>query len=75
MLTSIGKKSKSALANQVDTKKKNQVLTDYCKLIRKNQKLILRANKRDVNRSMNKGVKKNLIDRLILDENKIDTIT
>tara|TARA_B100000989_G_scaffold58203_1_gene39547 strand:+ start:45 stop:1298 length:1254 start_codon:yes stop_codon:yes gene_type:complete len=74
MLTSIGKKSKSALANQVDTKKKNQVLIDYCKLIRNNQKLILSANKRDVNRSINKGVKKNLIDRLILNENKIDDI-
>ena len=52
MLTSIGKKSKSALAHQLDTKKKNKVLIDYCTLIRKNQKLILTANKRDINLSL-----------------------
>ena len=74
MLTSIGKKSKSALAYQVDTKKKNKVLIDYCKLIKKNQKLILRANQKDVDRSINKRVKKNLIERLTLNENKIDSM-
>ena len=74
ILTNIGKKSKSALEHQVDTEKKNKVLIDYCSLIRKNQKLILSANKRDVNRSINKGVKKNLIERLILNEKKIDNI-
>ena len=74
MLTSVGKKSKGALANQVDTKRKNKVLVDYCSLIRKNQKLILSANKKDVNRSISKGVRKNLIDRLILNKNKIDSI-
>ena len=58
ILTNIGKKSKSALAHQVDTKKKNKVLIDYCSLIKKNQKLILSANKKDVNRSISKGVKK-----------------
>ena len=74
ILTNIGKKSKSALAHQVNTKKKNKVLIDYCSLIRKNQKLIIGANKKDVNRSINKGVKKNLIERLILNEKKIDNI-
>ena len=74
ILTNIGKKSKSASAHQVETKKKNKVLIDYCSLIRKNQKLIISANKRDVNRSINKGVKKNLIERLILNEKKIDNI-
>ena len=74
ILINIGKKSKSALEHQVDTKKKNKVLIDYCSLIRKNQKLIISANKKDVNRSINKGVKKNLIERLILNEKKIDNI-
>ena len=58
----------------MNTKKKNKVLLDYCSLIRKNQKFIISANKRDVNRSINKGVKKNLIERLILNEKKIDNI-
>ena len=57
-LTNIGKKSKNALSDQVDTKKKNKVLIDYCSLIRKNKKLIISANKKDVNRSINKGVKR-----------------
>ena len=74
ILTNIGRKSKSALAHQVNTKKKNKVLLDYCSLIRKNQKFIISANKRDVKRSINKGVKKNLIERLILNEKKIDNI-
>ena len=74
ILINIGKKSKSAFEHQVDTKKKNKVLIDYCSLIRKNQKLIISANKKDVNRSINKGVKKNLIERLILNEKKIDNI-
>ena len=74
ILTNIGKKSNSALAHRVDTKKKNKVLIDYCLLIKKNQKLILSANKKDVNRSLSKGVKKNLIERLILNEKKIDNI-
>ena len=38
------------------------------------KKLIIGANKKDVNRSINKGVKKNLIERLILNEKKIDNI-
>ena len=50
MLIDIGKKSKIALMHHVDTKKKNRVLIDYCALIKKNQKLILNANKKDVNR-------------------------
>ena len=52
ILTNIGKKSKSAFAHQVNTKKKNKVLLDYCSLIRKNQKFIISANKRDVNLSL-----------------------
>ncbi len=74
ILINIGKKSKNALVHRVDTKKKNKVLIDYCSLIKKNQKLILSANKKDVNRSISKGVKKNLIERLILNEKKIDNI-
>ncbi len=74
ILTNIGKRSKSALVHRVDTKKKNKVLIDYCSFIRKNQKLILSANKKDVNRSISRGVKKNLIERLILNEKKIDNI-
>ena len=36
LLIGIGKKSKKAFSDQVDVKKKNKVLKDYCILINKN---------------------------------------
>ena len=37
-LISIGNKSKKAITSQLDSKKKNKVLKDYCDLIKKNRK-------------------------------------
>ena len=48
LLKNIGKKSKKAFSIQPDTKKKNKVLKDYLQLIKKNQKLILRENLKDI---------------------------
>lgn len=70
-LIDIGKKSKKAFSNQINTKKKNKVLKDYCRLIKENEKLIISENKKDIKNSQKKGLKENLIKRLILDENKI----
>ena len=36
MLTKIGQKSKKAFSTQLSSKKKDQVLKDYCHLIKKN---------------------------------------
>ena len=47
LLTNIGKKSKKAFSNQVNTQKKNNVLKDYYQLIEKNKKLILNENKKN----------------------------
>ena len=33
-LIDIGKKSKKAFSNQINTKRKNKVLKDYCRLIK-----------------------------------------
>tara|TARA_A100001011_G_C14300947_1_gene840760 strand:+ start:1900 stop:3150 length:1251 start_codon:yes stop_codon:yes gene_type:complete len=70
-LINIGKKSKKATNLQINSKKKNKVLQDYCILIKKNKKIIINQNKKDIYDAKKRGLKKNLIDRLILDENKI----
>ena len=73
-LINIGKKSKNAIDFKINSKKKNKVLKDYCNLIKKNKKLIINQNKKDVYDAKKKGLKENLIDRLILDEKKIFNI-
>ncbi len=73
-LINIGNKSKKAITSQINSKKKNKVLNDYCDLIKKNKKLIINQNKKDIFDAQNKGLKSNLIDRLILDEKKISII-
>ena len=60
LLTSIGKKSKKAFLRQINTKKKNKVLKDYCLNIKKNKKLIINENKKDVTIAKKKGLKDNL---------------
>ena len=47
-LINIGNKSKKAITSQLDSKKKNKVLKDYCDLIKKNKKLIINQNKKDI---------------------------
>ena len=74
LLTNIGKKSKKAFSSQLDTSKKNKVLKDYCSLINKNRRSILKANKKDVERAYKKKFKNNLIKRLILNDKKISDI-
>ena len=70
-LINIGKKSKKVTNLQINSKKKNKVLQDYCILIKKNKKMIINENKKDIYDAKKRGLKKNLINRLILDEKKI----
>ena len=74
LLINIGKKSKKAFSNQINSKKKDKILKDYYRLIEKNKKLILNENKKDINNAVKKKVKDNLIKRLILDGKKISDI-
>ena len=71
MLINIGTRSKEAFAQKINTNKKNKVLSDYLNLIKKNKFLILKANKKDINRAIKIKLKDNLINRLTLDEKKI----
>ena len=74
LLISIGKKSKKSVSFQVNTKKKNKVLIDYYKLIKKNQKLIIKENDKDISEAYKKKIKNNLLNRLSLDKDKINDI-
>ena len=73
-LIKIGNQSKKAISSQLNYKKKNKVLKDYCDLINKNKKLIIDQNKKDIFQAQKKRLQLNLIDRLILDEQKISYI-
>ena len=57
LIINIGKKSKKVLKYQIDTKKKNKVLKEYCKLIEKNKKNIIKQNQKDLINSKKKGSK------------------
>ncbi len=68
----LGERSKKAFEElkKVDHKKINKTLNDYIKLIIKNKKNILKENAKDL-----KNLKrKNVLDRLILNEKKINSI-
>ncbi len=74
LIINIGKKSKKAFSNQLDTNKKNRVLKDYCQLININRNLIINENIKDVKNAKKKKLKENLVKRLILDKSKITNI-
>jgi glutamate-5-semialdehyde dehydrogenase len=75
LLLNVGKKSRKALSNELDAKKKDKVLKDYYLLIHRNKKLILSENKKDIKNALEKKLKDNLIKRLILNDKKIADIT
>ena len=71
LLINIGKKSKKAFILKINKNKKNKVLKDYCQLLEKNKKLIIKENEKDIKNAYKKKIKENLIDRLVLNEKKI----
>ena len=70
-LFKLGKRAKKASIEVVKSEKKNQVLKDYCSLLKKNQLKIILENKKDLKKARDKKLKENLIKRLLLDEKKI----
>ena len=71
LLKNIGIKSKKAFSYQINSKKKDKVLKDYCLLIKQNKRLIIDENKKDLRNAFKKKIKNNLIKRLLLDDKKI----
>ena len=70
----IGKKAKIAFKSKINSKVKNKVLRDYCKLIIKNKNKIINENKKDIRIAEAKKIKENLINRLSLNNVKIESI-
>ena len=71
-LIRIGKNAKRASQVKVDKDSKNKVLERFLLLIEKNKKKILSENKKDVFLAIKKKIPENLIDRLKLDNVKIE---
>ena len=70
----IGIKAKKASDQKISTKTKDRVLRDYALLIGKEKKLIIKENIKDLEFAKNKGLKENLINRLLIDEKKLKNI-
>ena len=74
LLINIGKNSKKAFSNSLNSNKKNKVLKDYLRLIENNKNLILKENSKDIKNANKKKLKENLVKRLYLDKKKISDI-
>jgi glutamate-5-semialdehyde dehydrogenase len=70
----IGNKARIASKVKVNSNTKNKILVDYIKLIKKNTKIIIRENKKDLKYSEKKKIPKNLVDRLKINSKKINEI-
>lgn len=72
-LIKLGQNSKKA-HKIIDTKIKNNVLKSFVKLIFKNKNKILLENLKDIRYAKKKGLKKNLVNRLELNNEKLNSI-
>ena len=70
----IGQKARKASLKKINTKTKNKVLKKYALLLNKEQNSILKANAKDLKLALKKGLKNNLIDRLSIDQIKLNNI-
>jgi glutamate-5-semialdehyde dehydrogenase len=70
----IGIKARKSSGKKITTKTKNKVLNDYAKLLIKEKKFIFKENIKDIKFAKNKGLKKNLINRLLINEKKLNDI-
>ena len=72
-LVKLGENSRKAFKN-IDTRTKNKVLNNFASYIYKNKNKILLENLKDIRYAKNKGLKENLINRLSLDNEKLESI-
>ena len=56
---SIGKKAIIASKNKINSKSKNKVLDQYINLIKKNKKLIIKQNSKDIKLAIRKKLRDN----------------
>ena len=70
----IGKNARKASFKKVNTKAKNKVLKKYVSLLDKEKNSIFKANKKDLKFAVNKKLKSNLINRLVINHIKLNEI-
>ena len=70
----IGIKARKASTKKINTQIKNKVLKNYVDLLVKEKKSILRENIKDLKFAENNGLKKNLINRLRITDEKLEDI-
>jgi glutamate-5-semialdehyde dehydrogenase len=70
----IGQNARKAVLEKISTKVKNKILTRYASLLDKEKNSIIKANTKDIEFSLKKGLKNNLIERLTINHKKINNI-
>jgi glutamate-5-semialdehyde dehydrogenase len=70
----IGQKARKASLKKINTKIKNKVLKRYASLLDERKNSILGANKEDVKLALKKGLENNLVDRLTIDQKRLNNI-
>ncbi len=72
-LISKGKKANEAsyILSNISTNEKNKALNEMAKALLENSKDIIEANKIDIENARNKGISESMIDRLLLNEDRI----
>ena len=70
----LGQKAKKASLKKINTKIKNNVLRRYALLLDEEKNSIFKANAKDVEFGVKNKLKKNLIERLTVDQKKLITI-
>ena len=70
----IGQNAKKASLKKVVTKVKNKILKKYASLLDKEGDSVIKANAKDIKFALEIGLKNNLIDRLTIDQKKLDNI-
>ena len=75
-MNKIGEKAKNASFNlsSLNINKRNSVLKQFSRYLKTNEKLILKANKKDITNAKSKKIKDSMIDRLKLNSKKITQI-
>ncbi|GFP77895.1 glutamate-5-semialdehyde dehydrogenase [Clostridium fungisolvens] len=69
----LAKEASRRMAN-VTTEVKNQALLNIAKAIRENTNIIISENAKDIENGRNKGLSKAILDRLLLDEKRIEAM-
>ena len=67
----IGQNAKKASLEKINTKVKNKILKRYASLLDKEKNSIVVENTKDIKDALKKGLKKNLINRLAINHNKL----